>query len=134
MKKNNSIFAVAVVIMFTILGCGNVEPSHAGGVRNINQEEYSQILQQEKAVVVDVRTPAEVAEGFIKDAKVFADINGKDFETQIDKLDKSKTYIIYCRSGTRSSSASNYMVSKGFTKVYNLNGGISHWTGEVSKP
>ncbi len=120
--------------MVSIAGCANSPQGSKSGVQNINQEEFAKIAQAEKAVVVDVRTPQEVAAGIIKGTTVFADINGNNFEAQMEKLDKSKTYIIYCRSGARSNSAANYMVSKGFTKVYNLNGGISNWRGEITTP
>ena len=83
---------------------------------------------------MDVRTPDEIAGGFIKGTTLFADVNGTAFTTEIDKLDKSKTYIVYCRSGARSSTAADIMIKSGFTKVYNLTGGISNWQGEISKP
>lgn len=134
MKNRNSVYALILLLMVSIAGCANSPQGSKSGVQNINQEEFAKIVQAEKAVIVDVRTPQEVAAGIIKGATVFADINGSNFEAQMAKLDKSKTYIIYCRSGARSSSAANYMVSKGFTKVYNLNGGISNWSGEITTP
>lgn len=134
MKTRNSIITLAVSLVFAIVGCTSGSQGQTGDVKNIKQEEYTKILKEESAVVIDVRTPAEVSEGYIKEATVFADINGSDFESQIDQLDKSKTYVVYCRSGGRSTSASEYMLSKGFTKVYNLEGGISQWKGEVTKP
>lgn len=133
MKNNKSIFAVALFLMVSLIGCAGNSNGQTGGVRHITQQEVPAILQQEKAVLIDVRTPGEVSEGIIKGATVFADINGSDFEAEINKLDKSKTYIVYCRSGARSSSASDFMIGKGFTKVYNLKGGISNWTGETEK-
>jgi rhodanese-related sulfurtransferase len=94
----------------------------------------AKVLKTEKATLVDVRTEGEVASGYIKGTTVFADVNSGDFSTKISKLDKSKTYIIYCRSGARSNKAANMMVQNGFKNVYNLNGGIMGWGGEVSKP
>lgn len=134
MKSRNSVYALTLLLMVSIAGCANSTQGSKSGVQNINEDEFAKIVQAEKAIVVDVRTPQEVAAGIIKGATVFADINGSNFEAQVEKLDKSKTYIIYCRSGARSSSAANYMVSKGFTKVYNLNGGISNWKGEITTP
>ncbi len=134
MKKINSLFTISAFIMFSVFGCANSSQSKKPGVQNIKQTEVSKIIEAEKAILVDVRTPEEVSDGFIKGTTVFADINGNDFASQIDKLDKSKTYIVYCRSGARSSSASNYMIEHGFTKVYNLLGGFSNWSGESAKP
>jgi rhodanese-related sulfurtransferase len=134
MKRNNSVVALTLVFMLGIFGCVNNSQSQTGGVQNLQQQDFKTILQQEKAIVMDVRTPGEVASGIIKGATVFADVNGSDFEAQIAKLDKSKAYIVYCRSGARSNTAANYMLQKGFKKVYNLDGGIMSWKGEISKP
>jgi len=134
MKKNSSVFALALMFVLGVYGCaGNVQ-NQAGVVQNINQKEFAAVVQQQKAIVMDVRTPDEITDGFIKGTTLFADVNGASFATQIDKLDKSKTYIVYCRSGARSSTAADIMIKNGFTKVYNLTGGISNWEGEISKP
>jgi rhodanese-related sulfurtransferase len=49
---------------------------------------------------------------------------------EIEKLDKNKTYYVYCRSGNRSFHAGNFMLQAGFQKVYNLEPGIIGWHGE----
>jgi rhodanese-related sulfurtransferase len=59
---------------------------------------------------------------------MFIDYNSSDFEQQLDGLDKSKTYLVYCRSGNRSGKACHTMLDKGFKQVYNLDGGISAWS------
>lgn len=78
------------------------------------------------AVVLDVRTPEEYAGGFIGSA-INLDYYSPTFKTEIAKLDKSKTYFVYCQAGGRSKSASELMHKEGFTKVYELNGGIAEW-------
>ena len=133
MKKSSSIFMAVMVMMFAVASCNSTQ-GQAGGVQTLQQEDFQKVLKQENAIVVDVRTPGEVSEGIIKGATVFADIKGNNFEQEIGKLDKSKTYIVYCRSGARSQSAATYMVENGFKKVYNLSGGISNWKGETTKP
>ena len=80
-----------------------------------------------------MRTPGEVSEGYIDGATLFIDYNGSNFDSKISKLDKSKSYIIYCHSGGRSARAFELMASKGFKKLYNLEGGISGWTGVIKK-
>lgn len=133
MKTKTSALVIMTTLLIALFGCTNNSQGQTGKVKHINQTEFSTILSKEKAVIVDVRTPGETAQGVIKGATVFANINGANFAQQIAQLDKNKTYIIYCRSGARSSSAADYMVSQGFTKVYNLSGGIMNWTGEIVK-
>ncbi len=134
MKKNSSVLALALMFVLGVFGCAGNLQNQAGGIKNISQEEFATIVQEQKAIVMDVRTPSEISNGIIKGTTVFADVNGATFASQIEKLDKSKTYIVYCRSGARSSTASDIMIKSGFTKVYNLTGGISNWKGEISKP
>ncbi|PKQ67203.1 rhodanese-like domain-containing protein [Raineya orbicola] len=94
--------------------------------KNLSANEFEKGMTASNAVIIDVRTPMEYNEGHIKNAKLI-DIYGRDFASEIEKLDRNKAYYVYCRSGNRSSSAAGFMVSKGFTKVYNLNGGIGAW-------
>ncbi len=84
------------------------------------------IKQSNQAIIVDVRTPGEYAEGHIANAHNI-DYNGADFDKQIAALDTSKEYMVYCLSGGRSSSAANKMRKAGFTKVYELQGGMMKW-------
>lgn len=79
-----------------------------------------------KAQLIDVRTPAEFAEGHIEGATLI-DLQGADFEQRIGELDPSATYVVYCRSGNRSAQATALMAAKGFTAVKDVDGGIVAW-------
>ena len=78
------------------------------------------------------RTPEEWAEGIQPNAKQINFLSLVDFLSEIDSLNKSDTYFLYCRSGKRSAQACMYMYDKGFT-TYNLMGGMLSWDGEVVK-
>lgn len=107
--------------------------AQSNGVKNLTQLDLDTKLQDESVALIDVRTSAEVSSGCIPEAEYFIDINGANFEQKIAKLDTTRTYIIYCRSGGRSEKASSYMVKNGFSKVYNLEGGILGYTGELKQ-
>ena len=98
---------------------------------NIPNAEFQAKLKEQDVVVLDVRTAGEFEEGFIPHARNI-DIMGGRFADELAKLDKSKTYLVYCRSGNRSGSACSVMAANGFSKVYNLAGGIMFWDGPVS--
>jgi len=66
------------------------------------------------AAVIDVRTPEEVAGGYLEGALKF-DFQGPNFASEIATLDKSQDYVIYCRSGNRAGGAINFMKQNGFT-------------------
>lgn len=89
--------------------------------------EFSQQIKTTgNATILDVRTPSEFADGYIENATNI-DYNGEEFKDEISKLDKDKTYYVYCLSGKRSESAASYMRSNGFKNVINLEGGILAW-------
>lgn len=72
-------------------------------------------------VVVDVRTPDEFGAGHVKDARNI-DLYDPLFEEKIKKLDRTKNYKLYCRTGNRSGQALRLMKSWGFTNVENVGG------------
>ena len=82
-------------------------------------------------VRIDVRTEAEVAEKKIPNSINIDIYKGQGFVYQLEELDKSKNYYVYCRSGARSEKACNIMNQLGFDNAYNLLGGILEWTGDV---
>lgn len=76
--------------------------------------------------VIDVRTPEEYASGHI-DKAVNLDYQSETFGDELGKLDRNKTYLVYCRSGKRSAGALDMMKELGFKAVYNMVGGILEW-------
>jgi rhodanese-related sulfurtransferase len=89
-------------------------------------------MKEKHVVILDVRTPGEFNSGYIPGA-INIDIYAADFQSRVQKLDKSKTYLVYCRSGARSSNAGNFMVTNGFKQVHNLKGGMMAWSGAVQR-
>ena len=95
-------------------------------VKSISTSELKQLLSKEKIQLIDVRTPDEISQGFIKSAK-FANFFDTDFyQNASAQLDKSKPVYLYCRSSNRSSKAAAILKEKGF-KVYFLEGGYTQW-------
>ncbi len=99
---------------------------------DLTQEEWAEQLKNDTNVVIlDVRTQEEVEDGYIADSKNIDIYLGQGFVDEIEKLDKSKNYYIYCRSGKRSGQACAIMNSLGFDNAYNLLGGFMEWEGGV---
>ncbi|MCU0346493.1 MAG: rhodanese-like domain-containing protein [Saprospiraceae bacterium] len=84
----------------------------------------SQVKSSPDAVLLDVRTPAEVAAGALPSATNI-DFQHPGFVSEIAKLDKEKRYYVYCRSGVRSANACRKMHEMGFAKLTNLVGGYN---------
>ena len=88
--------------------------------------------EEKNSILIDVRTLEENKTLSIPNSKLI-DIHKPNFIDQIEKLDRSKSYFVYCRSGRRSHSACRQMKSMGFEKVYNLKGGIISWRGKTEQ-
>jgi len=102
-----------------------------GSVENLDAATFEKKLKEdEKAVLIDVRTKAENMEVRIPNSKLI-DLMNPRFTDEIEKLDKSKNYYVYCRSGNRSYHAGRAMKKLGFENVYNLKPGIIGWFGET---
>ncbi|MEO6789968.1 MAG: rhodanese-like domain-containing protein [Ornithinibacter sp.] len=93
----------------------------------LGAQDFAAALKRPGTTVVDVRTPAEFADGHLPGA-VNIDISGPDFARQLTGLDPSAPYAVYCRSGNRSAAALAQMASVGFTAGYHLGGGVGAWT------
>lgn len=101
---------------------------------DLSQENWTKQLHSDtNAVVLDVRTNEEVAEGIIPEAIHIDIYKGQGFIYEVEKLDKQKNYYVYCRSGGRSAQACAIMNQLGFNNTYNLLGGFSEWTGETAQ-
>jgi phage shock protein E len=102
-----------------------------GNYKTVEEKEFKELTKKENTVVLDVRTPEEYTQGHLENAQLM-NYNSGNFQNEINQLDKSKTYLVYCKAGGRSAKASEELSAKGF-KVYNLKDGISSWTGKVVK-
>lgn len=104
-------------------------------MKNISQTEWIELTSKDdNKIILDVRTPNEWSEGIIDNAQMINILEPQSFMDAIEKLDKSKHYYIYCRSGGRSGQACQVMESIGFKTTYNLLGGMMEWQGDTSSP
>ena len=112
--------------LFLILSIFFVSCAKSQDVKSISTTELKQLLSKEKIQLLDVRTPDEVSQGFIKSAK-FANLFDANFYQKASaQLDKSKPVYVYCRTSNRSSAAAAILKEKGFN-VYFLEGGYTQW-------
>jgi rhodanese-related sulfurtransferase len=115
---------LAFITISTILltGCS----SEGGSAVNLGVAEFQAKTQEADVVILDVRTKSEFNEGHIANS-INIDFQSDTFLNEILKLDKSKTYAVYCRSGNRSGKAVATMSNEQFISLYNLNGGVIDW-------
>jgi len=127
------VFAIGVSVAFSCNSSSSqaqaesVELQEGLITKNVSAAEFKGLIaERADAILLDVRTSNEVAQGAIKNA-VNVDFYDGSFKAELDKLDKSKPVLIYCRSGRRSGIAMSKMRELGFSEIYNLQGGIIEW-------
>ena len=93
---------------------------------NIPPAEAKTYLEAEKPVLIDIRTADEYAAGHLADSAQM-DYYAPDFKDKLSKLDKNAKYLIYCRSGKRSTATLKMMQDMGFSDNHDIAGGINAW-------
>jgi len=103
---------------------------------DLNQDQWwADCKKDENAIILDVRTSDEFEEGFIPGAINIDFYKGQGFIYEVDALDKSKNFYIYCRSGGRSGQACSILKQHlGIENTYNLAGGFMNWQHEIAHP
>lgn len=108
--------------------------SEIGSFEEISVAEANDMIQANQDnpefALLDVRTAEEISEGVIAHQDIVLtplDFYNPGFKAELDKLDKNKTYLVYCRSGNRSGQTITMMKDLGFTNVYDIQGGIIAW-------
>ncbi|HEY0722193.1 MAG TPA: rhodanese-like domain-containing protein [Gammaproteobacteria bacterium] len=95
-------------------------------VKEIDVAELQQLLSEERENIhlIDVRSPAEIAQGAIPGAEP---LPLHLLPLQLDRIPADKKVVLYCRSGARSAQACAFVEAQGKSNVYNLRGGIIAW-------
>ena len=135
-------FIIPLALSITAMGCSDnsentateettiqataPEQQSAEVNKDVNVDEFAKLIAKGEGQVLDVRTPAEWENGTI-DGAIKINFFDKDFQAQLEKLDKTKPIYVYCKSGGRSGKAAKQMQKMGFKTVYNLLGGITAW-------
>ena len=122
-----------VVVLLMVTSCVS-SPKKQTQMNELAPDAWAELQEQtSESVILDVRTEEEFESGYIKGALNMDIRGGADFLASIESLDKSKSYFVYCRSGARSGQACQLMSQMGFNAVYNLEGGVLAWEGDLEE-
>ena len=140
--KSSAIYITAILLLLTFtvtMGCiedddepePKPDPEPQGQIiKDITNEASYQMIMDNKTdpdfIILDVRTAEEFDDGHIEDA-IKIDFYSETFSEELDELNKTKTYLIYCRTANRSGQAMDMMKDLNFSEVYNMLGGIVEW-------
>jgi rhodanese-related sulfurtransferase len=115
-----ALVACAITFMAEAAGPGSIEPKALG----------DRIAWADRALVVlDVRTPAEYAEGHVPGA---INIPNGELAARVAELTdaKGRDIVVYCRSGVRAAQALDVLGKAGFKRLFHLQGDYNRWTEE----
>lgn len=126
---NRKLVGLVLVALLLVAACSSA--GDTATIELVSPAEAAQVIDDDPAglVVLDIRTPEEFTEVRLPGA-VNIDFYAPDFAAQLDGLDKNDPYVMYCRSGNRSSEAVETMKDLGFVEVYEVDGGIVNWYEE----
>ena len=96
-------------------------------IKQVDTAELCRMQEAGTVALVDVRTDAEVARGYIAGAH---HIPLQTLPARHTELEPGATTVIYCQSGGRSAQACAWLAEQGFAQVLNLQGGVSAWLRE----
>ncbi len=134
--KTNRFF-MALILGAAVMGANLAEVAvakdkdAAAKVTNLDAAKSGKLIKdragsKQAIVILDVRTPGEFKSGHLKGAKNI-DFRADDFQKKLEKLDRSKPYLVHCRSGGRSTSSLAVFKKLGFREVYHMDGGMIGW-------
>ena len=125
MKK--ILFISILALGFVLQSCNN---SAEGKIEMVSPlQVYEAVHGEDSMQLVDVRTEEEYEVSHLKNAQNIC-VTSKDFREKVATLDREKPIYVYCKKGGRSAKAASILKEMGFTKVYDLQGGITSWHEE----
>ncbi|MEZ0388391.1 MAG: rhodanese-like domain-containing protein [Verrucomicrobium sp.] len=119
-----------LILMFATLAMAS--SAFSAEPKDVDPAAAEKLIKEGKVTVLDVRTKDEFDEGHIKGA-MNVDFKKADFEKQLAGLDKSKSYLVHCQAGGRSTASMKIFEKLGFQSIFHLNDGFMAWE-EAGKP
>jgi len=142
LKKSLLPIVFSLVLTIVIPGIGslnhlavaqNQDTNEQTFIKDVSVKEANELIQKYfksgDLIILDVRTDSEYKSGHLEGA-INIDYYSENLETLLNKLDKTKPILVYCKSGARSRRTTNIMEGLGFKKIYNMEGGILDWEYE----
>ena len=130
MKKKLIAAAIPLVIIWFGLVVAALGDQDSTRVIAVSAKEAADLIDEhngdDKFAILDIRTPVEFQSGHLAKS-IPIDFYSPTFADQLNRLDKTKTYLVYCRTGNRSTKSLQLFKKLKFQKVYHMTSGISDW-------
>lgn len=129
MNVKVTLFILLTSLTLIISSCKDGKAHKVQYVELISVLDMEEALKIDDVQLVDVRTKKEFASGHIRRAKNIV-YQSDDWDLQVASLDKDKPVYVYCAKGVRSAKCASILEESGFTKIFDLEGGVTKWINE----
>ena len=130
MQNRMSGYTILLIIFLAGLIPASCQTQQGQQITAVSPSQAAELIAKHQGdanfVILDIRTPGEFRSGHLKDA-IMIDYYSKSFVDEIRRLDKEKSYLVYCRSGNRSARSMDLLKKLQFKKIYHLESGINSW-------
>ena len=133
MKKKLIVYAIPIFIICLGFMLPSLSAQESTRIMTVSAKEAADLIDKHNGdsdfAILDIRTPGEFQSGHLQSA-ILIDFYSQTFADQLSRLDKEKKFLIYCRSGNRSTRSLEIFKKLKFQKVYHMANGISTWKSE----
>ena len=133
MKKKLITYAIPVFIICLGFVLPSLRAQDSTRIIAVSAKEAADLIDKHNGdsdfAILDIRTPGEFQSGHLQSA-ILIDFYSQTFADQLSRLDKKKTYLVYCRTGNRSTSSLSLFKKLKFEKIYQMSNGISGWKSQ----
>jgi rhodanese-related sulfurtransferase len=133
MKKKLIAYAIPIFIICLGFVLPSLGAQDSTRIITVSAKEAADLIDKHSGnsnfAVLDIRTPGEFQSGHLPDA-ILVDFYSQTFSDQLNRLDKEKSYLVYCRTGNRSTNSLGLFKKLKFDKIYHMSTGISGWKSQ----
>ena len=133
MKKKLITYAIPVFIICLGFVLPSLRAQDSEGITTVSAKQAADLIDKHSEdkdfAILDIRTPGEFQAGHLA-RSIPIDFYSQSFADQLNRLDKKKTYLVYCRTGNRSTSSLSLFKKLKFEKIYHMSNGISGWKSQ----
>ena len=133
MKKKLITYAIPVFIICLGFVLPSLRAQDSEGITTVSAKQAADLIDKHSEdkdfAILDIRTPGEFQAGHLPDA-ILVDFYSQTFSDQLNRLDKEKSYLVYCRTGNRSTNSLGLFKKLKFDKIYHMSTGISGWKSQ----
>ena len=133
MKKKLVTFAIPIFILCLGFILPSLSAQDSTRIIAVSAKETADLIDKhngdDEFAILDIRTPGEFQSGHLAKS-IPIDFYSPTFADQLNRLDKTKTFLVYCRTGNRSTKSLKLFKKLKFQKIYHMASGISAWKSE----